>query len=503
MKKKFYPSKSKKTVNQNQSFNKVMSVYQALNSSYKPKEPNLDKPYKFNDDKCDKIYNDWSSKFFDDWHNNIANINSNNSLSQYNDFILNRLSYSECAYLSSDTIINNAISKYCNEILRKGGKIKLDLENKELENELKDYLEKRLYKINFFEILREAISTSLIYGGSLIFLDINADDLSSELSLTPEYLKLNKLKGLRVVPPYLCGASEVETANPLSYNFMKPTLWNISGNSGLINSSRFLNLIIFEAPMLIKPLYNYFGISLCQFMKNYVASADIARQSLSDIFLRFRTDIIQSNLIKTNMSEAVQRAKAINEARNNLSLLLLTEDENFIQSITSLSGLDKIVAQLQENVAVSARMPAVKLLGLTPSGFNATGEFDLNSYYDEIMSLQNTTIKPIIEKVLKILCLEYGVNTNPEYEFEILTKTTKLEEAQIKNLESDFIGKLITAGVITQEQGFEYLQKNEYIDNNLDFEEQEEDFINFESDLNNGENKEVFETNKTDYTPKY
>ncbi|HBD8900580.1 TPA: DUF1073 domain-containing protein, partial [Campylobacter jejuni] len=155
------------------------------------------------------------------------------------------------------------------------GKINLDLEDdyKSYETELKEYIEKRLKKIKFFEVLREAISTSLIYGGALIFLDINADDLSSELSLTSEHLTLNKLKGLRVVPPYLCGASEVETANPLSYDFMEPTLWNVSGNKGLINSSRFLKLVMFEAPVLIKPLYNYFGISLCQFMKNYVASA--------------------------------------------------------------------------------------------------------------------------------------------------------------------------------------------------------------------------------------
>ncbi|HED5364285.1 TPA: DUF1073 domain-containing protein [Campylobacter jejuni] len=502
MKKKFYPSKRK--IEDKKIINNVLSLNQALNNSYEIKQPDLSKPFKFNDETCDKIFNQWCLKFKDEWHNNVASVNSNNSLSQYNNFIINRLSYSECAYLSSDAIINNAITKYCNEILRKGGKINLDLEDdyKSYETELKEYIEKRLKKIKFFEVLREAISTSLIYGGALIFLDINADDLSSELSLTSEHLTLNKLKGLRVVPPYLCGASEVETANPLSYDFMEPTLWNVSGNKGLINSSRFLKLVMFEAPVLIKPLYNYFGISLCQFMKNYVASADIARQSLSDIFLRFRTDIIQSNLIKTNPQEAVSRAKAINQTRNNLSLLLLTEDENFIQSITSLSGLDKIVAQLQENVAVSARMPAVKLLGLTPSGFNATGEFDLNSYYDEIMSLQNTIIKPLIEKVLHILCLEKGIKTYPEYEFEVLTKTTKLEQAQINNLEADFVGKNITAGVLTQEQAFEYLQKKELIDNNLDFEENEEDF-NLGNEIDYGENKEYFKTNQTDYTEKY
>lgn len=496
MKKRFYPSSKKKEIN----FNNVMSVYQSLNQNANKKEIDFSKPYKFEDKECDSIYENWVNKFQDDWVNNVASVNSNNSLSQYNDFMLNRLSYSECAFLGSDTIINNAITKYSNEILRKGGKIILDIKDKYLENELKEYIEKRLKQINFFDKLREAINASLIYGGALIFLDINADDLSSDLSLTKEYLSLNKLNSLKIIPPYLCGASAVETTNPLSDNYMEPSVWSVSGNAGIISKTRFLKLVIFEAPLLIKPLYNYFGISLCQFMKNYVASADVARQALSDIFLRFKTDIIKSSLIKTNANEAMARAKAINETRNNLSLLLLTEEEEFVQSITSLSGLDKIVAQLQENVAVSARMPAVKLLGLTPSGFNATGDFDLNSYYDEIMSLQNSVIKPLIEKVLRIFCLEKGFNFYPEYEFELLTKTTKLEQAQIKNLEADFVGKNITNGVITQEQGFDYLKTNELIDNSLDFEESDDDLM---EGFENGENKEGFETNQTNYTSKY
>uniref|UniRef100_UPI00224276C6 anti-CBASS protein Acb1 family protein n=1 Tax=Campylobacter jejuni TaxID=197 RepID=UPI00224276C6 len=192
--------------------------------------------------------------------------------------------------------------------------------------------------------------------------------------------------------------------------------------------------------------------------------------------------------------------KAINKQKNNNSLILLTKDENYIQSITALSGLDKLIAQLYENVAVSARMPAVKLLGLTPSGFNTTGEFDLNSYYDEIMSLQNATIKPIIEQVLKMLCLELGLDLSPSYEFELLTKISKLDEAQIKNLEADFVGKNITNGVITQEQGFDYLKTNELIDNSLDFEEIDDDLM---EGFENGENKEGFETNQANYTSKY
>ena len=458
MKKRFYPSKRK------QGFNEVVNnAFESVNFTLEP-------PLKFNDERSEAVFNEWRTRFNDEWSNNIANINGGNALTQFSQFNLNRLSYAECAFLASDSIINNAITKYSNEILRKGGNIVLDIEDKEAEARLKEYLEKRLKKLGFFEALRELINTSLIYGGAFLFIDVDTQDLSEPIYLKKEIFTQNKIKALRVVPPYLCGACEVETANPLNKDFMKPMKWVVSGNRQAVHYTRLLGLSIFEAPLMLKPLYNFLGISLCQFMKNYVSSADIARQSLSDMLLRFKSEIIKSDLIKINPQEAIARGKAINKLKNNNALILLTKDEDYIQSITPLSGLDKLIAQLQENVAVSARMPAVKLLGLTPSGFNATGDFDLNSYYDEIMSLQNAIIKPLIERVLKMLCLEFNSDVMPSYEFEPLGKVTKLDEANITNLQADFINKLIQSGVITQEQGFNYLKSNELLDNSLHYE---------------------------------
>lgn len=460
MRKKFYPSQRKSKLEQ----------YNQIISSQLPSELDLNPPVRFTDEKAMAVFESWKSKFLDGWSNSIANINANNGLSQYNEYLLNRLSYAECAFLASDSIINNAITKYSNEILRKGGNIIINCDDMDIKDSLREKLEKRLQELDFFSVLNEAIKTSLSFGGALIFIDINAKDLAEPLYDKSKIMSKNKIQGLRVVPPYLCGASEVETANPLNADFMKPKKWFIAGNAGVIDSSRVIPLVMFDAPSLIKPLFNFFGISLTQFMKSYVASADIARQSLSDMLLRFRSEIIKSDLIKINPTEAVSRAKAINKQKNNNALILLTKDEEYIQSITPLSGLDKLIAQLQENVAVSARLPSVKLLGLTPSGFNATGDFDLASYYDEIMSLQNSIIKPIIEQILNLLVKEAGWDDiTASYEFHILEKSSDLDKAQVKNLEMDFITKAVGAGILTDEQAFNYLKDKGFIDASYDF----------------------------------
>ena len=461
MKRRFYPSNKKSNI---EKFNHM------INNSYN-QSINLEPLVNFNDENTSKIYQSWVNRFSDNWSNAIANINANNALGQYSEFMLNRLSYAECAFLAGDSIINNAITKYENEIFRRGGNIIINNIDNTIEAEaIKEKLEQKIKELDLYSILGEAVRTTLTFGGALIFIDINADDLSEPLYDKAKILSQNKINGLRVIPPYLCGASELETANPLNADFMKPKKWYISGNAGIIDSSRVIPLTIFEAPSLIKPLFNFFGISLTQFMKNYVASADIARQSLSDMLLRFRSEIIKSDLIKINPSEAISRAKAINKQKNNNALMLLTKDEEYIQSITPLSGLDKLIAQLQENVAVSARLPSVKLLGLTPSGFNATGDFDLASYYDEIMSLQNSIIKPVIEQILNLLVKESGWDDiTANYEFHILEKSSDLDKAQVKNLEIDFVTKAIGAGILTDEQGFNYLKDKGFLDSSYDF----------------------------------
>ena len=130
-------------------------------------------------------------------------------------------------------------------------------------------------------------------------------------------------------------------------------------------------------------------------------------------------------------------------------------------------------------------MPSVKLLGLTPSGFNATGDFDLASYYDEIMSLQNSIIKPVIEQILNLLIKEAGWDDiTASYEFHILEKSSDLDKAQAKNLEMDFVNKAIQNGILTSEQAFNYLKEKGLIDDSFTYDDtsEVEQFSEFEAE---------------------
>lgn len=450
-------------------------------------------PLKLNDT-AQKIFDNWKDRFNDEWVNPISSINSNNSITQYNEYILNRLSYAECSHLACDTIINNALEKFTNSLISKWGEIIIpnDVELGMDNQELIEKIEKRAKELKLFDKVRNLIHTSLTYGKGDMFIDVNSNDLSKPLYKTNKVFKTNKIQNLQVIPPYTMGAVNVETMNVLDKDYMKPKVWYIQG-AGNVDSSRLIELVMFNTPLLIRPMYNFGGIALSQFMKNYVSIADATRQSLGDIFQRFRNRVIKSDLPKINPTEAVERAKSINRQSNNLGLTLLTKDEDYIETITPITGLESISAHQMQYVSVAGRLPANVLFGITPSGLNATGEYEIENYNREMQNFQNNKIKPVIEELLHLICLEMDLDIRPEFKFEELSKQSELEKAQIEATYFDNAIKGIELGIFTDEDAVSYLQGKNIISDTFKIKEVKSEDLEEIDELEVNLNKENLE----------
>lgn len=425
----------------------------------------------------------WQKHFLDGWQNSYANLGTGNSLMQHSQFILQRIGYPELAKLSScDDVISNAIDILVRECLSKWGTINVELKNLELDNEqaqeeankVVEYLEKRISELNFREVIYYLSKKAFGFGGVGLYIALaGTQDLSKEAIFTKE-TSSNKIVGLRVVEPWLFAPSVVNFANPLESDYMKPTNWFVTG-AGMVHNTRLLTLSFFEVADLLKPLYNFMGVSLCQYMQDKVKSADSIRQSLSDMFLRFRTAIIKTPaLMSADTTELTQRIEAINLSENNFGKLILRDDEEYINSITPIAGYDKIQAQAYETIAASARIPINKLFGQTPTGLNNSGAYDLQSFYDTIQGFQNTTLKPFIERILKIIANEIEFNGNIEFVFENPMKLSALDESQKANTDADFYTKLINAGIISQDEALLELQRKGLVDKNIATDDEQE-----------------------------
>lgn len=459
MSKKHYPSTPNKTT-------KFADNVKSLNNHMNTQQPNQSIPYS----PLVKIEDaDFNKKLQDHWQNNIANLNTGNSLTQYSHFILNRMGYQDLAMLASDDIINNAIETITREMLSKGGQIVVNCGDGMDALEIKEFLDQRAQELDMYKILSEAIKKSLIFGGSLVYINMGGEQELGKPLIIAKETSGNKLKALNVLEAWQISPAQTNLSNPLDKDYMKPSQWYVSG-VGSVDSTRFYPLVFFEVPNLIKPLFNFMGISLTQFMMNKVKDSESMRQSLADIFLRFKTDIIRTPAL-TNMdaNQLRERVQLINMSKNNTGTMLLTDLEQWEQTITPTAGLDKLYAQSMEAIASSARMPINKLFGQTPTGLNNSGEYDIQSFYDTIRGYQDSTIKPLLLHIYNIILNERyaDLDISLDYIYNPLKQLNDLEIAQAKNLQADYYTKLISAGIITQSEALNELKKQDLLGSDI------------------------------------
>ena len=394
---------------------------------------------------------------FSSWQNYAASVGMNNSLQQYSSHILNRLSYQECANLATDSMISKAIDVIVREIFKSGGKWEaahLDIDNFEMV----------LNSLDFYEKIALAVQRALEYGGAFIYINTDDTNLSLPLYINEKTASTNKITGLTVIEPWQAAPVQVNTFNPLKNNYMEPDLWWVLGASTTVHKTRLIPIVFYSVPDLIKPLYNYLGLPLSFYMKNYVSNADTVRQSISDLILRFRTKIIKTTAQKIADPQTQARVKYMNATSNNLATLLLAKDEEWIETVTSLSGMDNLLSQMYELMTASTRgIPVTKLLGLSPRGFNATGEYDENNFYDVIDGYASSVVIPAMEKVAEyILCFKAGILDEPKYEFNPRKQIRPKEQAEINNLKADYISKLIMSGVVTGKDAIRAISEDNF-----------------------------------------
>ncbi len=302
------------------------------------------------------------------------------------------------------------------------------------------------------------------YGGAFLYINTDDTDLSLPLYLNERTASTNKITGLTVIEPWQAAPVQVNSFNPLIENYMEPDLWWVLGASSTVHKTRLIPVVFYSVPDLIKPLYNYLGLPLSFYMKNYVSNADTVRQSISDLVLRFRTKIIKTTAQKIADPQTQARVKYMNATSNNLATLLLAKDEEWIETVTSLTGMDNLLSQMYELMTASTRgIPVTKLLGLSPRGFNATGEYDENNFYDVIDGYAKSTVVPLMEQLAEyILCFKAGILSEPKYEFNPRKQIRPKEQAEINNLKADYISKLIMSGVIAGKDAIKAISEDNF-----------------------------------------
>ena len=107
-----------------------------------------------------------------------------------------------------------------------------------------------------------------------------------------------------------------------------------------------------------------------------------------------------------------------NRLRDNRGILALDNEKEDFQSISApLGTLDHLQAQAQEQMSAVTGIPLVILLGITPSGLNASSEGELQAFDQWIEAQQESHLRPPLTKVLNIVQLSLFGKVDPDGHF--------------------------------------------------------------------------------------
>lgn len=319
-------------------------------------------------------------------------------------------------------------------------------------------------------LFRTAIENDYYFGSYRIYMNIKGQDSDAgrqlPFNITDESGALGKgcLLGLAGVEPIWTTPYSYNSIDPTSPDFFKPTSWFILGKK--THATRLLPFISRPVPDLFKPAYNFGGISMSQLMEPYVMQWYRTRDSVSDMVYNYSTSGVATNLAslldEDNTGASLQkRAQLFNQIKGNRGLMLLDKDtEEFFQFNTPLSGLDKLQAQAQEHMCEPSHTPAVKLLGVQPTGLNANSDGEITVYNDFLHSEQEGGPDDNLKVILKTLQFHLFGSYDPDIQhvWIPLSEPTQTELAKIRLDDAQAGQTYIAGGVIAPEEERNRLQ---------------------------------------------
>lgn len=330
-----------------------------------------------------------------------------------------------------------------------------------------DLMEVALQKYDVKRLIHEAVRQDSMFGVAHIYIDVGVNQDSAELEkplfLDPRKIGKGSLKGFRVVDPTWIYPAMYNTRWPLADDFYKPQAWFVMGQT--VNESRFIDIISRPVPDILKPSYNFGGLSLTQLMEDYVVDWRDAKKNVIKILRTLRMRALQTDM-DARLQEPGQfdkRIKLFTQYQDNFGIWALDNQENLLHQQTSLSELSNLLSNYQDQMCIPARITNLKLLGNAPAGLNASGDSELETWHETISGMQERDIRRALENIFKIIQLsEFGeIKKNIFFEFKPLDELSEKEKAEINEIKVRTVCLSADSQLVNTEEGRDALKSIE------------------------------------------
>lgn len=327
-------------------------------------------------------------------------------------------------------------------------------------------IEEEFKRLNVRQIIGTAVQHDCFFGRAQIFLNLHRHDRETPLVLDPRTVKEGSLRSISTVEAIWTTPSAYNAHDPAAPDFYRPTHWFMLGQN--VHASRLLTVVTRPLPDMLKPAFNFAGMSLSQLAEAYVDNWLRTRQSVADLINNFSITALATSMDQVLQGDAdgtdlFARADLFTATRSNRGLMLLDKErEELVQVNTPLSGLHELQAQAQEHMCSVSRIPAIILTGISPSGLNASSDGEIRVFYDWIAAQQEAHWRSPIETILQLVQLSKFGEIDPDigFEFRPLMQMSPKEIAEIRESDSRVAQTYVDLGALSNIEIREKLAKD-------------------------------------------
>lgn len=332
-----------------------------------------------------------------------------------------------------------------------------------------DKLERR---VGLRECLNEGLRWGRLYGGAAgLILIKGQDDLSQPLDLDMVYP--GSFQGLYILDRWQGITPNIGLT--IERGKEVPTSYSINDGNGHtvanVHASRVIRFIGRDLPRIERQTEMYWGESELEALYNEVVAHDNVSANMAALTFQANVNTMEvkgMEQLLSMSSPAVQRRfwqvmQAQAALRSNFGMQLVEQGNKLTNTQYSFEGLRDVYESMCLNLCGASHYPMTKLFGRSPAGMNATGESDLKNYYDYVDSQREAKVRPVLEKLLPVLCMSaWGfVPDDLDFTFPPLWTPTAKEVAEIAKTKSEAIVAGYQAGLMNVDTAQKELRKLE------------------------------------------
>ncbi|MDQ0202489.1 phage portal protein [Pectinatus haikarae] len=320
----------------------------------------------------------------------------------------------------------------------------------------------------------EGLKWGRLYGGAGALIMIEGQEDMLDKPLEYDQIMPGSYKGLLVLDRW----SGINTMNKLVTDisdpeFGLPEYYTISSDNlerGItVHHSRILRFMGRNLPYLERLAETYWGASEIEHVFDELRKRD--NVSWNIVMLTFMANMRvmsmegMEQLLATG-NEKVQQdlyntIQAMNAMMNNNAVQILGPNDKYETHQYTFGGIGEVYDRFMMDLAGAAETPVTKLFGRSPAGMNATGESDMQNYYDTIEEKQESDVRPVYDKILPIIMISElgGIPDDFDYEFNPVRRPKDDEMSELASKNTDSVTKAFQAGLISQKIALKELRQ--------------------------------------------